>query len=56
MKTTDHFKPIVKRLSDECLQELYTNLLKINPLCLLLEDIFCIAVVNEWHFRKDPKH
>lgn len=52
----NHFKAIVKNLSDDSLHELYTNLLKINPLQLLLEDKFCIAVVNEWHFRKDPKH
>lgn len=54
--TIDSFKAVVKNLSDDSLREIYNNLLKINPLKLLLEDRFCIAVVNEWHFRKDPKH
>jgi hypothetical protein len=52
----NYFKPIARNLSDDCLQEIYTNILKIKPLQVFLEDKFCIAIVNEWHFRRDPKH
>ena len=53
---TNPFKPITKSLSDDSLQEIYIKLLKINPVRLLFEDKFCMAIVDEWHYRTDPKH
>lgn len=52
----DPFHLIATKLSDESLKDIYTNLLKINPLHLLSENDFCKAIVNEWHLRVDPKH
>jgi hypothetical protein len=50
------FYLIVCKLSDDSLKDIYTNLVKINPLHLLTENDFCKAIVDEWHLRVDPKH
>jgi hypothetical protein len=55
-KEINPFIQIVKKISDNSLQDIYSNLIKINPLDLLKEDNFCKAIVNEWHYRVDPKH
>jgi hypothetical protein len=50
------FHLIVGKLSDDSLKDIYLNLVKINPLHLLLENDLCKAIVDEWHLRVDPKH
>ena len=50
------FKDVSKKLSDDSLKDVYFNLVKINPNHLLIENNFCKAIVNEWHYRIDPKH
>lgn len=52
----EYHKFLAKKMSDVTLKEVYR--LMVKSLCQeeLSTDDWCIAVVNEWHFRLDPKH
>lgn len=53
---TNPFNLVIKKISDDSLKDIYSNLVKINPLHLLSENNLCKAIVDEWHYRVDPKH